>query len=341
MTLTTALPALFMAAMGLSLLAYVLQDGHRLGLGLLMPFASPQEQDALLGRLTPCPVAPEAWLLLATALLWVCFPAAHAVVLPAVIPPLAVMVAGLLLRGLALGWHARATTPASQPTAGPERPGRRLGQRMYAAGTLLAAVAQGWMLGTYVTGFHQDHWGRWFCTGIAITLPAAYAMQGVGWLVMQTQGALQRKALAWGQGALWPMGFALMGISLVTPVLSPTVFAKWFTLPGLLVLLPIPVACAAAFLTIRHVLAAPRLVEAGYGWLVNAATVLMVVLAFGGLAYSLFPYLVMDRLSLWQAAGPAPSVLQWGVGLLLTLMAAGLGAHQAVRWRVGWRRTGS
>src|SRR5437868_3411443 len=82
---------------------------------------------------------------------------------------------------------------------------------------------------------------------------------------------------------------ALAGISLATPLVSHTVFERWFALPQFIALLPIPVACAVAFFASWHVLSRPALVRAGYGWIVFASTVLIFVLSFLGLAYSLYP----------------------------------------------------
>jgi cytochrome d ubiquinol oxidase subunit II len=45
-------------------------------------------------------------------------------------------------------------------------------------------------------------------------------------------------------------------------------------------------------------------------WKPLAYAVAIYVLAFAGLAYSLFPYVVMDRLTLWQAAAH-PSALKF------------------------------
>jgi cytochrome bd ubiquinol oxidase subunit II len=86
-------------------------------------------------------------------------------------------------------------------------------------------------------------------------------------------------------------------------------------------LLPIPVACAAAFFAALHVASRPRLVAAGYGWIPFAATVLIFVLAFLGLAYSLYPYIVIDRLTLWQAAADTKSLAFIFVGVAITLPA--------------------
>jgi cytochrome d ubiquinol oxidase subunit II len=47
------------------------------------------------------------------------------------------------------------------------------------------------------------------------------------------------------------------------------------------------------------------------------------VLAFAGLAYSIFPWLVIDRIGLWEAAHPAAlEVMLWGALLVLPFILA-------------------
>ena len=321
--LSHALPLVFMAVMGLALLAYVILDGYDLGVGILLPFATDAEKDVMVSSIGPFWDANETWLVLGVGVLLVCFPMAHGIVLTALYLPVAVMLLGLTLRGVAFDFRVKARD-AHKATW----------NRLFAGGSLLTTLAQGWMLGAYVTGFQNDAWGLLFSAGIALTLPAAYAMLGVGWLLMKTDGELQRKAARWGQGVLWPMGFALVGISLATPLVSPTVFAKWFVLPQLFALLPIPLACVAAFFAIRHVLSTQRVVAAGYGWVVFVATVVIFVLAFFGLAYSLYPYIVVDRLTVWQAASATESLVVIGIGVVITLPA--IIVYTIFMYRVFW-----
>lgn len=304
----TALPLIFMAVMGLALLVYVILDGYDLGVGMLLPCAGAADKDVMVASIGPFWDANETWLVLGVGVLLVCFPLAHGVVLSALYLPVAAMLVGLTLRGVAFDFRVKARDAH-----------KARWNRLFAAGSLLAALAQGWMLGAWVTGFRADAWGLLFAAGIALTLPAAYAMLGVGWLIMKTDGALQRRAARWGRGLLWPMGLALAGISLASPLVSANVFAKWFVLPEFFVLLPIPLACAAAFFAIGHVLARPRVLDAGYGWIVFAATVLIFVLAFFGLAYSSYPYIVIDRITVWQAASAPESLALIAVGVALTL----------------------
>ena len=310
MTFEQVLPLIFMAVMGLALLAYVILDGYDLGVGLLLPLATDEEKDVMVSSIGPFWDANETWLVLGIGVLLVAFPQAHGIVLSALYLPVAVMLVGLILRGVSFDFRVKARAQH-----------KHLWNQVFAWGSLLAAAAQGWMLGSYLTGFDYGILSLLFSLGIAVTLPTAYAMLGAGWLIMKTWGALQEKAVLWARGVLWPMGAALVGISLATPLISPPVWDKWFAMPQLIGLLPIPVACAAAFFAAWHVTSKPRVVAAGYGWVVFASTVLIFVMAFLGLAYSLYPYIVIDRLTVWQAASAHDSLVFIFVGVAITLPA--------------------
>lgn len=320
---STLLPLAFMAVMGLALLVYVVLDGYDLGVGMLLPWASTTDKDVMVASIGPFWDANETWLVLGVGVLLIAFPMAHGLVLSALYLPVAVMLIGLILRGVAFDFRVKARVEH-----------RATWNTLFALGSLVTTLAQGWMLGAYVTGFSNAPWAQVFAAGIALTLPAAYGMLGVGWLIMKTEGALQQQALGWGRRLWWPMGVALVGISVASPWVSPTVFDKWFALPELFVLLPIPLACGAALLAIRHVLRTPKVVQAGYGWIVFAAAVLVFVLAFFGLAYSLYPYIVIDRLTVWQAASATESLVVIAVGVGLTLPV--IVAYTVFMYKVFW-----
>lgn len=321
----TLLPLVFMAVMGLSLLAYVVLDGYDLGVGILLPFATDAQKDVMVSSIGPFWDANETWLVLGIGVLLIAFPRAHSLVLTHLYLPVAVMLVGLILRGVSFDFRVKARAAR-----------KGMWNTLFATGSLMAAMAQGWMLGSYLTGFDHGTWSLLFAAGIALTLPTAYAMLGAGWLIMKTWDDLQARAVGWARKVLWPMGLALVGISLATPLVSQTVFARWFQLPQLIGLLPIPVACAAAFYAAWHVIARSRVVAAGYGWIVFASTVLIFVMSFLGLAYSLFPYIVIDRLTVWQAASAHESLVFIFVGVAITLPA--IVVYTIFMYRVFWGR---
>lgn len=325
MTLDTFLPLLFMGIMGLALMIYVVLDGYDLGVGILLPLATDAEKDIMVSSIGPFWDANETWLVLGIGVLLVAFPKAHGVVLSALYLPVAVMLIGLTLRGVSFDFRVKARDSH-----------KAAWNWLFAIGSLLATMAQGWMLGSYLTGFDYGVWSLLFTFGIALTLPTAYAMLGAGWLIMKTWDELQHKAVTWARTVVWPMGLALVGISLATPMVSQAVFDKWFALPQLIGLLPIPLACAAAFYAALHVLYRPKVVEAGYGWVVFASTVLIFLLAFLGLAYSIYPYIVIERLTVWQAASSTQALVVILIGTAISLPA--IVAYTIFMYKVFWGR---
>src|SRR5215213_8794402 len=93
------LPLVFMAVMGLALLAYVVLDGYDLGVGILLPFATDEEKDMMVSSIGPFWDANETWLVLGIGVLLIAFPRAHGVVLGELYLPVASMLIGLVLRG--------------------------------------------------------------------------------------------------------------------------------------------------------------------------------------------------------------------------------------------------
>jgi cytochrome d ubiquinol oxidase subunit II len=317
------LPLFFMAVMGLALMAYVVLDGYDLGVGLLLPFATDDEKDVMVSSIGPFWDANETWLVLGIGILLVCFPLAHGIVLSALYLPVAVMLFGIILRGVSFDFRVKARAAR-----------KGMWNRLFSVGSLLAAAAQGWMLGSYLTGFDRGALSVAFSAFVAITLPTAYAMLGAGWLMMKTEGPLHDKAVRWARRVIWPMAATLAGISIASPLVSETVFEKWFALPQLFALLPIPLASAAALVGAWHVLSTGKALRAGYGWIVFAATVAVFVLAFFGLAYSLYPFIVVDRLTIWQAASATESLLFIFVGVAITLPA--IVGYTIFMYRVFW-----
>lgn len=309
MTWADMLPLIFLAVMGLSLLAYVVLDGYDLGVGLLLPLATSQEQkDTMISSIGPFWDANETWLVLGVGVLLVAFPMAHGLVLQALYLPVALMLIGLILRGVAFDFRVKAP-PRYLP----------FWNRAFFMGSLLASASQGWMLGSYITGFDNGRLGLAFSLGIAFTLPAAYVLLGAGWLIMKTEGDLQAHAVRWARRVLWPVGAALVAISAATPLVNPAVVDKWFGVPEVFALAPIPLSCAAAFFAVRWVVTHPGVVKAGHGWVVFASTVLIFVLSFFGLAYSIYPDIVIGRMTVWEAAISTGSLTVIFVGVAITL----------------------
>jgi cytochrome d ubiquinol oxidase subunit II len=95
------LPLVFAILMGAAVLLYVVLDGYDLGVGMLMPAATPEEQERMVASIGPFWDANETWLVLGVGILLVAFPLAHGEIMNALYLPVAVMLIGLMLRGVA------------------------------------------------------------------------------------------------------------------------------------------------------------------------------------------------------------------------------------------------
>jgi cytochrome bd ubiquinol oxidase subunit II len=295
------LPLVFAALMGLAILAYVVLDGYDLGVGMLMLYAERDEHDTMIASIGPFWDANETWLVLGVGLLLVAFPVAHGVVLGALYLPVAAMLVGLMARGVAFelrikaeGWH------------------RELWNWLFSAGSYLAAFAQGLMLGRFITGFEPGV-GNWmFSALVGVSLCGGYMLLGATWLILRCEHGLRAKAAEWAKwGLLW-VALAIALVSIATPLASETVRGRWFDFPRTLGLMVLPLATVLVGLWVFFSLKKSD-------WKPFAGAVAIYVLSFAGLAYSLFPFVVMDSLTIWDAAAH-PSALSFVLaGTLIVL----------------------
>ena len=287
-----------MALMGVSMLIYVISDGYDLGVGMLMHRATPEEKDVMIASIGPFWDANETWLVLGIGILLVAFPKAHGVVLGQLYLPVTLMLIGLILRGVAFDFRVKAR--AAHKTAW---------DRLFFAGSTITAVSQGWMLGRYVSGFGDDGWNYpVFAAAIAAALPMAYVLMGAAWLILKTEGGLQEQAIRWAKIAWAPMVVGMVLISMATPWVSATVRERWFSLPEVIALLAIPLMTGICLLAVRGLLNS-KVVRGPVCWLPFVLLIVVFVLGFLGLAYSIFPYVVLDQLTIWQAAS-SPAALK-------------------------------
>jgi cytochrome bd ubiquinol oxidase subunit II len=306
------LPLVFMAVMALAMLAYVILDGFDLGVGMLMARATDAEKDVMVASIGPFWDANETWLVLGIGVLLVAFPVAHGIILTALYLPVAAMLAGLILRGVAFDFRVKA-----QDSHKP------MWNKLFITGSGITALAQGYMLGLYITGFERNWADVGFAMLIGISLAAGYGLLGATWLIMKTEGALQTRAVSWARKMLWITAVGIAAVSIVTPLVSARIFAKWFALPEFVLLLPIPVATLVLlFVADRSLRRLPvRLQQHNeYGvWVPFACSVGLFLLAFYGLAYSMFPFLIVDRMTVWRAASATESLLIIFAGVAVVL----------------------
>src|SRR5436309_2083341 len=186
------LPVIWAAVIGAAVALYVILDGFDLGIGILFPFArEDRERDQMIGSIAPFWDGNETWLVLGGGGLWVAFPRAYAVVMPALYLPVIVMLLGLIFRGVAFEFRTVADTSKKYWTFA------------FAAGSTLAAFCQGLILGGIIQGIKTEN-GMFaggafdFATPFAVLcglgVMTGYSLLGACWLVMKTEGAVAERA---------------------------------------------------------------------------------------------------------------------------------------------------
>ena len=218
------------------------------------------------------------------------------------------MLVGLILRGVSFEFRAKVRA---------ER--KFLWNACFFAGSLMTALAQGYMLGLYVMGLERTGGTLLFACLTAVCLAAGYGFIGACWLIWRTEGALQRKAVAWARRLLLFVVLGILAVSLASPLVSPRIFGKWFTMPEVLLLAPLPLLSVAIvvglWFGLRHLPARGDL----FSWAPFAAAMGLFALAFAGLAYSFYPYVVPERLTIYEAASAPESLLIILIGTLFVL----------------------
>jgi len=302
------LPLFFVAVIGFSLLVYIILDGFDLGVGMLLGFANEDEKDQMIASIGPFWDANETWIVLGVGVLLIGFPAAYGLVLTTLYLPATLMLMGLILRGVSFDFRAKAKTAH-----------RTMWNRLFTVGSIVAAASQGWMLGAYVMGLESSLLSYAFSLGIALALPALYLMLGCGWLIMKAGDTLYYKAIKWARWTVFPMGIGIFLISIATPLISEVIADKWFTLPDIIGLLPIPITTMIAYAVIVWVLWHERILEAGFGWLIFVSLIVICLMSAIGLAYSIFPEIVINKMTIWDTAASTESLRFTAVGIAITL----------------------
>lgn len=305
----SALPLIFVGVMGLSLLLYVILDGYDLGVGILLPLADDDEKDIMVASIGPFWDANETWIVMGIGVLLIAFPTAHGIILSKLYLPVTLMLVGLILRGVAFDFRVK---------AGDDK--KAMWNRLFFVGSLQASIAQGWMLGSYITGLTGSLTNTVFSVLIAVCLPALYVVLGATWLMIKTDGGLFEKAVGWARRSVLPMGLGLFLVSIATPLVSDVIASRWFQLPNAIGLLPIPVSCTIAYLLLLALLRREvKQLREMNPWYCFICPVIICLMSALGLAYSIFPDIIIGQLTIWEAAANSASLQFTLYGVVIAL----------------------
>lgn len=294
---------------GFGIIMYVLMDGFDLGQGILFPFAPGEEaRDVMMNSVAPVWDGNETWLILGGAGLLAAFPLVYTVFLPALYIGVFLMLAGLIFRGVAFEFRFKAKTS------------KYLWSWSFAIGSIVASLAQGIVVGTYIQGFEVTDgvytggpfdWLTPFSILTGLGLIAGYALLGSTWLIMKSEGYIQD----WAYRITLPLLGAVLAvfaiISVWTPFVNPDVWDRWFSNIHIIWVLP---ALTGFFAWLLFHSVRKRMDGMPF-----VATMGIFVFTFLGLVASKWPYVVPPNYTIYDASSAWESQLFLLLGLLFVI----------------------
>jgi cytochrome bd ubiquinol oxidase subunit II len=294
--------------LALSVLLYVLLDGFDLGIGILFGIAgSEANRRGMMAAVAPVWDGNETWLVVAGVVLWGAFPIVYATLFSAFYLPLLLMLAGLILRGVAFEFRYKSARM---------RPVWDVG---FAGGSLAAAFIQGLMVGALVEGLPvaggryvggEFGWFSAFAVLCGVGLCLGYALLGACWLVRKSEGQLREFAYRLIPHLAIGLLVFLVVVFAYALAVDLRVIGRWLERPYLFVFPAIGIVAAIVLA------GSVRTRRDGMPFYMVA---LMFAAAFGTLAISFWPYMIPFSITVEQAAAPHTSLafMFWGEGLFI------------------------
>ena len=294
--------------LAISILLYVLLDGFDLGVGILFGWTrNESERHAMIMAVAPIWDGNETWLVVTAVILWGAFPVAYSILLSAFYLPLLVMLAGLILRGVAFEYRYKTQRM------------RWLWNWGFAGGSFAASFIQGLTVGALVEGLPvvngqyaggEFGWFSLFAVLCGLGLCLGYALLGACWLVKKCEGELRERAYRLVPDLAVGLLIFLVVVFAYALAENLRVLGRWLERPYLFIFPVIGALCVAVLaFSVRH-----RRDELPF-----PMVVLIFLAAFGTLAISFWPYIIPFVLTVYDAAAPQSSLafMFWGEGLFV------------------------
>lgn len=290
--------------------AYVTLDGFDLGIGILFPFIkSPKNRGRMMNTVAPVWDGNETWLILGGGGLYAAFPQAYSLLMTAFYIPVFTMLLALVFRGVAFEFRFKSKNH------------QKHWDFAFSAGSIIAAAMQGAMLGGFIEGIAVENgrfvggafdWLSPFSVFCATAVVVGYALLGTGWLIMKMEGDFQGNLRRLAKPAVIWMAANLGVVSLMTTYVNPAYAQRWFELPNMLYLAPIPIVTVGLLYWLWH--AVKKHEKTVFG-----ITLGIFFLSYLGFGITLYPNIVPPMITFRDAAAPENSLAFMLVGAVILL----------------------
>lgn len=305
------LPFIFAVILAFIVIMYVILDGFDLGIGILFPFTSNEvERDKMMNSVAPVWDGNETWLVFGGAMLYGAFPLVYGLLLPILYMPLMLMLISLIFRGVSFEFRFKADK--SKP----------FWNWAFSISSIAASFFQGVVLGCFVQGFpinetrmtiNYTDWLTPFTLLTGTALASGYGLLGATWMIMKSEGRLQRKMIHYAKGLLVLVSIFLFFVSIWTPLHSNEIFERWYSFPNFIYLSPLPLtALIAIFLAWKNLSLKHETKPFMY-------SIVIFLCSYAGIGISVYPYLIPHQVTIWEAAAPSTTLKFILVGVVIML----------------------
>lgn len=287
------LPELWFILLGFVLLLYTVLDGFDLGVGILSLFIKDEEKRGILmGSLGTIWDANETWLVLFGGIIFGAFPVVYGLVMSSLYLPLVLMLVGLIFRAVSFEFRVHSDN-------------KRRWSRAFGWGSVAAATGQGFAFGGLLWGINIVNfkfvggvfdWFTPFSVIVTIGILAGYSLIGATYIIMKTQGELQKTARRFGFRAVFITVACAVIDTIFAVIKYPFLMQKWFRFPGMLVTAIPFVICAVAFVWMFTGMLKGRDRTPFFGALVFA------FFGYVALSANYFPIIIPPSMTVYQAA---------------------------------------
>ena len=197
---------------------FFLLEGFDFGVGMLLPFVgrTGRDRDIAIGAIGPVWDGNEVWLLVAGGATFAAFPEWYASVFSGFYLAFALLLVGLILRGVGIEYRGKAQT---------ER-GRRWCEAAFVGGSAVPALLLGVAFANFLGGVDLDRAHVMTGSFVALLKPYAllgglttlsiFALHGAVFLALRTTGPVAEAAQSIARRLVWPTGLIASGFLIWT-----------------------------------------------------------------------------------------------------------------------------
>lgn len=298
------------------LIYYVVADGFDLGVGIISLASRDEgERGIMMASLRSFWHDNQTWLVVMAGMLFGAFPVFYGLVLSSLYIPIFVMLFGLIFRGVSFEFRSHS-----------ER--KRLWGFCFGAGSLIATLGQGFAIGSVFYGLPVRD-GRfagsvfdWFNPFSGLTaagLLFGYVTLGASFLIIKTRDGIQEKSYAIAAFSALLMLIAGAWTVLRLYLRHAYMARKLAVSPDRLIMEAFAALVVIAVICLFLSLAKKK-ANAPFVW--SAA---IIVLAFAGVSYALYPYMIPGAVTVHDAAASSPETLVFMLAVTAVLIPVILG----------------